>query len=212
MPPQPSREARELFTLYRRAGPGEYNIGAFLRDRPELAARLGDLDLERDDSDLALQLAPLIGRYKKRVVSSRASDRAERAERAVRDLAASARHRCEQVELDPAILLGDLLADPAKKFVGFELCGVRVIVARHVLLRARIALRGFPDVAVTVDEKGLYLTWRGGRGGLNLRPHLEERGATVLLVDLRRPARRTSHAGPPGPVLLAEVLERIGLF
>ncbi len=211
MPSRPSSTPRELLTLYARAGRGEYNIGAFLREHPELAARLGGLDLERDDADLALQLAPAIGQYKRHVAHDQAGERGARAERAARALAGSARHRLERVELDPAILLGDLLADGSKKYIGFELTGVRVVVARQLLLRARMALRPFPDVTATIDEKGLRLGWRGGRGGLHFRPQLEERGAAVLLVDLRVPVQRRSPARS-GPVLLAEVLANLGFF
>lgn len=110
MPPRPSNTTRELLTLYARAGHGEHNIGAFFRDHPELAAGLGVLDLDRDDADLALQLAPTIGKYK------------------------------------------------------------------------------------------------------NLPPHPEERGAAVLVVDLRAPAPRTSGPRRTGPVLIAEVLAGLGFF
>lgn len=208
MAPRPNSATRELLTLYARAGRGEYNIGAFLRERPRLAGRLGLLDLDRDDADLALQLAPALGQYKRRLADEQAGERRARAERAARALAASARHRLERADLDPANLLGDLLADSSKKFIGFELTGVRVLILRSLLLRARVPLRGFPDVAACIDERGLHLLWRGGRGGLNLRPQAEERGAAVLLVDLR-PAR-TPRMGRPGPVLLAEVLASLG--
>ena len=211
MPPRPSSAARELLTLYSRAGHGEYNIGAFLRERPDLAARLGLLDRDGDDADLALQLAPAIGKCKRRVARDRVEERGARAERAAQELAASAQHRLGRVEVDPAILLGDLLADGSKKYVAFELTGVRVVMLRFLLLRARAALRGFSDVAACIDERGLHLTWRHGRGGLNLRTQLEERRAAVLVVDLRAPARRTSEAGPPGPMLLAEVLASLGV-
>ncbi|MBX3203584.1 MAG: hypothetical protein KF764_00885 [Labilithrix sp.] len=197
--------------MYSRADRGEHNIGAFLRERPELVARLGLLDLDRDDADLALQLAPAIGQYKRRVARDQAGERGARAELAARALAASARRRLERVELDPALLLGDLLADGSRKFIGFELTGVRLVMLRHMLIRARGALRGFPDVAAHVNEQGLHLTWRGGRGGLNLRPQAEERGAAVLHVDLR-PARRSPRADRSGPVLLAEVLANLGFF
>lgn len=196
--------------MYARAGRAEYNISAFLRERPELVARLGELELDRDDADLALQLAPAIGKYKRRVAREQAGGREARAKGAARALAASARHWLERVELEPAILLGDLLADGSKQYIAFELTGTRVVMLRQLLLRARVALRGFADVAAHIDEQGLHLSWRGGRGALNLRPQLDERGAAVLVVDLR-PARRPARADRSGPVLLAEVLASLGL-
>lgn len=211
MPSRPSSTTRELLTLYARAGHGEYNIRAFLGDHPELAAGFGDLDLERDDAELALQLAPSVGKYKRRVAHDQAGERGARAERAARALAALAHHRVERVELDPALLLGDLLADCSKKYIRFELTGVRIVMARHLLIRARVALRPFADVTATIDEKGLRLGWRGARGGLHFRPQLEERGAAVLLVDLRAPVQQRSPARS-GPVLLADVLAGLGFI
>lgn len=210
MPPRPSNTTRELLTLYARAGRGEHNIGAFFRDHPELAAGLGVRDLERDDADLALRLAPTIGKYKRRLALEQAGERVARAERAARELASSARHRLDGVELEPAILLGELLADSSKKYIVFELTGRRVSLPRHLLLRTRVALRPFLDVTAHIEEQGLHLAWRHGRGGLNLRPQLEERGAAVLVVDLRTPARRTSPVERAGPVLLVEVLASLG--
>lgn len=212
MPPRPSNTTRELLTLYARAGHDEHNIGAFFRDHPDLAAGLGVHDLERDDADLALQLAPTIGKYKRRLALEQAGERVAQAQRAARELASSARHRLDGVELEPALLFGELLADSSKKYIAFELTGRRVSSPRHLLLRTRVALRPFLDVTAHIDERGLHLAWRHGRGGLNLRPHPEERGAAVLVVDLRAPAPRISKARRTGPVPIAEVLAGLGFF
>lgn len=205
-----SSTKRELLRLYGLASRGEYNLGGFLRERPEVVATLGvPVDLERDDAELALQLAPGIGRYKRRSVQQQEVERGERAEEGARRLVLSARHRWQRVELDPDALFGDVLADARKKYVTFELDAARVSLPRPLLLKARVALRGFIDVDANVDEGGLHLTWRGGKGGLNLKPQVEERGAGVILVDLRRrvPSRPTVRQ----PVLLADVLAELGL-
>lgn len=209
MPLRPNSETRELLTLYARAGRGEYNIRAFLREHPEFVARLGEVDLERDDSDLALQLAPAVGHYKRRAADLRAGEREQRSAAAVHQLIATARRRADGIELDAAQLLGGLLADNAKKYISFELLGARVPVLRTTLAKARVPLRNFIDVAAYVDERGIHFRWRGGRGGLNFCPQVEEREAEVLYVDLRPapPMRRTL----PRPVLLADVLAELGL-
>ena len=210
MPPRPSRATRELLALYARAGRDEYNIGAFLRERPELVAHLGvPLDLERDDADLALQLAPAVGRYKRRAAHLRTGEQEQRTAAAVRQMIASARRRADGIELDADVLLGDLLADNRKKYICFELPSARVPIFRRDLAKARGALRMFIDVAASVDDRGLHLRWRAGRGGLNFRPQVEEREAEVLHVDLRPapPVRRTL----PRPVRLADVLAELGL-
>lgn len=208
MSPRPSSTTRELIALYSRAGRDEFNLGAFLRERPELVAQLGPIELDRDDADLALQLASAIGRYKRAAARELAGDRAARAERAAGDLAASARHRFDRIELEPDVLLGDLLAG-SQKYISLELAGARVAILRHRLLRARVALRAVLDVVAFVDERGLHLRWRAARGGLNLTPQVEDRGALALVVDLR--PKRAVRRARPVPVLLAEVLADLGL-
>lgn len=210
MSPRPSRTARELLRLYSLARSGEDNLGHFLRERPELVHHLGAaLDLHRDDAEIALQLAPAVGRYKRRAGRAQAEERAERAARAVQQLVATARHRHELVELDADLLLADVLADASRKYISFEMPGARIPVYRHALAKARVPLRGFIDLAGYVDERGLHLRWRGGRGGLDFRPQAEQRDAEVLHVDLRPapPVRRML----PRPVLLADVLADLGL-
>lgn len=196
--------------MYSLAAPGEYNLALFLAERPELVAHLGvHLDLQRDDAEVALQLAPAIGRYKTRAVHIHAGERAERAAAAARQLIATSRQRADWFEIDAELLLGDLLADNSKKYLSFELPGARVPVLRCALTKARVLLRSFIEVAAYADERGLHLRWRGGHGGLNFRPQVEERGAAVLHVDLRPlpPVRRLL----PRPVLLADVLADLGL-
>lgn len=210
MPLRPSSTSRELLALYARAGHGERNLGALFQRRPELAARLGvSVDLSQDDAELALALAPAIGKYKKYAAKVNAAERLTRAERAAALLAASARHESERVVLDADVLLGELLAG-THSFVCLELETVRIAVRRHVLVKARGALRTFLDLTAFVDERGLHLAWRGGGGGLNLRPQSEEREASVLHVDLRR-ARRVGMLSSR-PVLLSDVLAELGLM
>ncbi len=210
MAPRPSSTTRELLALYSRAGHGEYNLGAFLQEHPELLGRVdARLDLTQDDAALALALAPFIGRHKKYLAGANVAERGDRAERAAGQLAASARLERDRVVLDVDVLLGDVLAG-THKYIGIELETVRVPVLRHMLVRARGALRGFLDLAAFVDERGLHLVWRAGRGGLNLLPQRQERGAATLLIDLRprTPSRRASGA----PVPLGDVLVELGVM
>lgn len=196
--------------MYARAGRDEYNIGAFLRERPELVVHVGvPVDLERDDTEVALQLAPAIGRFKRRDAHLRTGEQEQRTTTAARQLIATARRRGDWIELDADVLLGELLADKRKKYISFELPAGRVSILRSALTKARGPLRVFIDVAAYVDDRGLHLRWRGGHGGLNFRPQVEERGAGLLLVDLRPapPGRRPL----PRPVHLADVLAELGL-
>lgn len=209
MSPRPSRASRDLLSLYKHARIGEHNIGGFLREHPELAARLGRLDLERDDAELALQLAPAVGHYKRSAARVHASERASRAEEAARLISARARHRDGRVELAPDLLLGALLVDSSRRYVAFNLVETRVLVSRQVLSRARSALLGFPDLSAYVDDRGLHFVWRGGRGGLNLLPQAQEVGAAVLEIDLSPPPSRRELNRP---LRLGEVLAELGLL
>jgi hypothetical protein len=210
MPPRPSSTTRELLALYSRAGHGENNLGVFLREHSELLARLDvRLDLSQDDAALALALAPFIGRYKKDLASANMAERGDLAERAAGQLAASARHEWNRVVLDVDVLLGDVLAGP-HKYIGLELQTGRVSVLRHVLVKARSALRRFLDVGAYADARGLHLVWRAGRGGLNLLPQREERGAATLVVRLRpAPAMRKASGDP---TLLGDLLVELGFM
>jgi hypothetical protein len=211
MPRRPSSTTREFLALYSRAGHGEYNLGAFLREHRELLASVdAQVDLEQDDAALALALAPFVGRYRKYMTRNSAAERNARAERAASRLAGSARHGSNCVALDVDVLLGDALAG-THKYIALELDSVRVSVLRHTLLRARGALKVFPDLTAYVDERGLHLAWRAGRGGLNLPPQREEREALRLLVDLQRP-RTPTQRGSGAPVPLAEVLVELGFM
>lgn len=211
MSSRPSSTTSEMLRLYSLAAHGEYNLARFFDEHPDLVAHLDvSIDLARDDVEIALQLAPVIGRHKKRALRLRAGEQAERTATAVRQLVATSHRHGDGIELDADVLLGALLADSSKKYISFELPGARVPVLRAALAKARVPLRTFIDVTAYVDGQGLHLRWRGGRGGLNLRARVEERGAEVLHVDLRPapPVRRTL----PHPVHLADVLAELGLI
>ena len=99
-----------------------------------------------------------------------------------------------QVLLDAALLLGELLADPAPKFIALGLDGAfNVALHRTKLVQVartlnRSALTGWGD------ERGLHLRWHAGRGGLDLRsqvvPPLErDRVLHVVFSQLEQPSQ-----------------------
>lgn len=198
-------EASALVGLYSRAQVGEYNLSAFLRENPGVQARSGVRDINRDDAELAIQLGEFVGRHKYAERQLRRERLDERVDRAVRRLVTTARYEDVQVRLEADVLLGDLLAT-GRKYICFDLQQARVVLPRQALLRARKALRPFPDVVAYVDERGLHLRWREGRGGLNFPPQRQEQESTTL-VDLR------PHALPKTePVRLAEILADLALL
>lgn len=210
-PPPRSDAFKELVRLYSLAHRGEHNLAAHLRAHPEVAAALGvDVDPVRDDAELALVVAPAIGKYKLSCSRAAVGERDRRAEEAGRRLGARARHDGQVVLLDADLLLGPM-STGSHDFLAFELESTRVVVPRRPLARGRVVLRGFLDLVAFLDPRGLHLRWKAGRGGLNFRPHAPPREAGLLVVDLRRPAPRRASA-PASPVLLAEVLADLGLM
>jgi hypothetical protein len=115
------------------------------------------------------------------------------------------------------VLLGDLLADVTPKYVAFDATGVfDVAVLRVRLADARRVLVGasFSDLCVNVDEAGLHLRWKGGRGGLDLRgtyvtPIERDR---VLRIVLDRPRHAPPVAVRRGSARLGEVLADLGFI
>jgi hypothetical protein len=105
------------------------------------------------------------------------------------------------VMLDPAILLGDLLADDSLKFVAFDLDGAEVAVQRSVLVAAARVLRTRCDLSALVEPKGLHLRWGGSRGGINWYPRrvsAEERDLVLRVELVRQPelAQATTRPSP----------------
>jgi len=120
---------------------------------------------------------------------------------AARALAQGARWTVDGVSLDPAVLLGDLLADDSLKFVVFDLDGKDVAVQRSVLLAAARVLRTKQDLTALVAPKGLHLRWGSSRGGINWYPQrvsAEERDL-VLRVELVRQPERVHVTARPRP-------------
>jgi hypothetical protein len=66
--------------------------------------------------------------------------------------------------------------------------------------------RIFIDVACFVDERGVHLRWRGGRGQLNF--------FRKDLTDIAKREAIVVHVAPPKqrrPILIGDVLAEIGL-
>ena len=75
----------------------------------------------------------------------------------------------EWVHLDPALLLGTVLSDPACRYLAFCLGDRLVPVERRRLLAVRELAPELPGLSASVDRARLRFRWRDGRGGLDLR-------------------------------------------
>jgi hypothetical protein len=95
----------------------------------------------------------------------------------------------EEVELDPKIVLGNLLVDRTRKFLSFEVEKREpVVVPRAKLREASRALR-FSDLGCAIDQRGLRFRWRKGAGNLLLvsQPFRSSEVESVLRVLIERP-------------------------
>jgi hypothetical protein len=121
------------------------------------------------------------------------------------------------VELDPRIVLGNLLADRTRAFVRFRTEGYEpVVVARPKLREASRALR-FPDLRCSIDDRGLWFRWREGVGGLRLvsQDVRQRQDDDILFVPLERPRPErleSRHLERPrrNPAWIGEVIADLG--
>ena len=203
---------RELAQLVRYAEPDGTNIGSFVAERASELAHLlhsdeGELRGASHERDAALvdRLRVRVDLALERERESRTEHELERSHHAARDLARSARWFELGVVLDVDVVLGDLLAHPKAKAISFAFAGADIVVPTGLLRRARPLRRVYLDLACFVDERGIHLRWKGGRGQLNVyavepNAHAEQ---NALLVDLPARAERR-------PALLGDVLADIG--
>lgn len=172
---------------------------------------------ESGDTNASDRVRHLLDHARRHLIDQGSSERERRAMAAARELGLSARWLDVGAELDPRILLGELLVDGSKTWIGFLVDGAEVVVSRATLRRASIALRPFAQVRGFIDGQALRLRWRAGRGGLNLRARGSDvtDQALVLRVVLERPrvqpvptvSPRRSCAKPPS--WLADVIAQL---
>jgi hypothetical protein len=207
---------RELVGLLRVPEEGAHNLGAFLvAHADDLAAALGsnpeDLrgSAELPDEVVAPRVRARLGRRRELEQDKKAQDDAETAVRAATVLGRTVRWAEQGAVLDTELLLGDLLADRAKKYVSLAGPDFTTAIERATLARTAMLRRMFIDVAAYVDADGLHVRWRGGRGGYNWKPQIVVPAdrAVVLEVALQPPLRA---AVPRSGAWLGDVLRQVG--
>ena len=181
------------------AEPGTRNIGHYLAARamvlaPELAVPVATLEAAAyvDDAELAPHLEAMLRQREEISRRARTNTTAERASTAATRISRSATWEKDLVRIDPALLLGDLLADTSNKYVAFSFDEHDITIDRAKLgdVSRIISSKTYPDRSAYLDASGLHLRWKSGRGGLNLVtqiPGVLERDR-VLHVVLERPA------------------------
>ena len=213
-----------LQKLVAAAEPGTNNIGQYLAARahvlaPELAVPVATLVAAAlvTDEEIAPQLEALLRQRVEQSRTTRQVSAVERASTAASRISRSAIWERNLVRIDPALLLGDLLADTNHKYVAFSFDEHDITIDRAKLVDVSRILtsKTYPDRSAYLDAYGLHFRWKSGRGGLNLVtqvPSVLERDR-VLHVVLERPAV----AMPIVPVRrggawLGDILGETGLF
>ena len=201
---------RELAQLVRHAEPDGRNLGFFIAEHATELAHL----LQSDESELLAAAherdGALVDRLRVRLDLALQAERELRSTRALEleaqaawDLERTARWFELGVALDVDVLLGGLLANPARRTVTFELPQSAVQIPTAVLRRARLLRKTYLDLAAFVDEHGVHFRWKAGKGQINLRGR-DERNADALVIPLRPPRQERK------PLLLGDVLAEMG--
>jgi hypothetical protein len=123
---------------------------------------------DQPDHLLAAKLEHALAALRTRRGQEHAVHQNLRASSAARQLAETAAWDGNAVNVDPAILLGDLLVDRSRKHIEFCLDGEKdVAVERIHLLATGRAIAHKCDACAVIDGGGVHIRWGGGRGGLN---------------------------------------------
>jgi len=122
----------------------------------------------------------------------------QRAESGAEQLVETTKWESETLHLDARVLLGNLLAHPTAKFIGFAVGEKQAIyIAKKKLRATKRALKPFGDVRCYLDGRGLHFRWHGSKGGLDFISQIIEHKDRdrVFLVDL--PAKlQAKHVAP----------------
>ena len=147
-----------------------------LADGAEVA-RLQDLGepSHHYDTDPFLHERQLLAVSREAIRAAREREAERRAQVAAAVLNDTAIWADGTVLLDQRVLLGDVLAHPTAKWIGFEVNELAIVISMQKLRAGRAALRPFLDLAAFLDQHGLHFRWRGGRGGLDLFSHKANR-------------------------------------
>lgn len=206
---KPANPLRQLARLARVADPGGRNIGPHLKQHATALAQA--LDVPESDLLAAARepdeiLAPKVQAALRRLQDARRATRsgqdAARAVKAAEQIEARAQWQGGPVLLDPALLLGDLLADERRAHVLFALRDATdVAVQRRDLGACARVIGRRRDLTAFVDGAGLHLRWSAGRGGLNWYPR-------PLTPTEREHALHVELPGPPLPTASARAKAR----
>jgi hypothetical protein len=164
----------ELSRLVKIADDGHV-LGAFLLEHVDVLAPLLGTTSSDLQSSIGMTDREIASRISKRLAFVVRKQREQRVQESEPKVAAAVQHCIDNVRwlagaahIPPnAFFARELWSKPHVVFVcdDFE-----VAVTKHLVLRARDAMRAFHDVRVFVDAKGLQVRWRGDKGRMTLYP------------------------------------------
>ncbi len=189
----PREALRQLDLQLMLAEPTTTSIGPFLRDNIALmTTSLGMTEHEvvalstMGDEPLVFFLGPALRLHWARSKDMAVARKTEQLRSASQLLTERVRWRGDRAQLDVSALFGPLLGSTAKILL-FTSPAWQVGIARHKLRELARGLGHRNDLTAFVDDRGLHVHWRQGKGRLLLypqrRPHLEQ---DVLIVPLVR--------------------------
>jgi hypothetical protein len=208
----------ELVRLVRAPEPGGHNVGEYVADHADVLASLlevqaCELDAARAvvDDITAPRLRALLERVRGREQDRDRLRRRERSRAAVERLGGSVHWVEQRAVLDVDLLFGELLADRQVRWLSFHAPGhFQTTIGRSELRGSARLRRVHPDLAAWVDEAGLHVRWKGGRGGYNWfsqsPPSGTQSRVLTILLPLPEPTRRVERGG----AWLGQVLRELG--
>jgi hypothetical protein len=208
----------ELARLVRSPEPGGHNVGEYVADHADVLAPLLDiqaceLDAARAvvDDVTAPRLRVLLETIRGREQNRDHLRRRERSRAAAERLGGSVHWVEQRAVLDADLLFGELLADRQVRWFSFHAPGHFQTTVGRSELKASARLRSVhPDLAAWVDEAGLHVRWRGGRGGYNWFSQSPPTGTQSLVLSVLLPWPEPTRRVERGGAWLRQVLRELG--
>lgn len=175
--PRRRSSLEDLGRALRLAEPNAKNLSRYLEDTWEHVAVLLGVEaseiralINQPDQEIAPKLSALL-HHREEARAARCAERGRGVALSAADhLAFTAVQRANRIYLDPGILFGALLADTSCRYIAFCIYSeAEVRIRRPYLVQvAEVLTRQYDDLGAWLDNHGLHIRWKGGRGGLNL--------------------------------------------
>jgi hypothetical protein len=187
----------ELSRLIKLADDGHV-LGAYLVEHAEVFAPLlgttsGDLrcSIGMPDQEIASRISRRLESVMRKHRDQRALEKEPKLAAAIKHCIDNVRWHAGAAHIPPNVFFARELW--TKTHVVFVCDDFETAVAKPFVIRAREALRVFPDVRVFIDAKGLQVRWRADKGRMTLYPvrltPVEKQQALVIALPAQTALR-----------------------